>query len=283
MDVGDAVSETLLIALWARAMEQREPHPLVTDPVAAALVQQIDYDWRTIRLSRGDLVQCVVRLREFDRLVRDFLRVHPDATVVHLGCGLDARFPRVDNGRVHWFDLDLPEVIAVRRQLLPESDRNAYLAGSAFDTGWMTGLDRSDTGPVLFVAEAILPYFGEARVKGLVLALLRRFPGAELVTDICTPLAVLIDNLHLLFLRSTARIRWAVRDPRDLEAWGSGIRLVESFGYFDDPEPRMGLPAWFGRVPVLARSTSIQRYQLGTTIASVSGLGGNSPTPGDGG
>lgn len=168
------------------------------DRVAVAMVEQIDYDWRRIRLSRGDLVQCVVRLREFDRFVRDFLVRHPAATVVHLGCGLDARFQRVDNGQVRWVDLDLPDVIALRRRLLPETDRNRYVAASAFDPGWMDQLAAADEDSVLFVAEAVLPYFEEANVKDLIVALRRRFPGAELVTDMCTPLAVRLDNLHLL-------------------------------------------------------------------------------------
>lgn len=251
-------------------MEQREPEPLVIDRVAVAMVEQIDYDWRRIRLSRGDLVQCVVRLREFDRFVRDFLVRHPAATVVHLGCGLDARFQRVDNGRVRWVDLDLPDVIALRRRLLPETDRNRYVAGSAFDHDWMDQLAVVDGDSVLFVAEAVLPYFEETRVRDLIVALGRRFPGAELVTDVCTPLAVRIDNLHLVFTRSKARMHWGVRDPREVEAWSPGIRLVESFSYFDDPEPRMGLPSWFGRIPSLNRASSIQRYQLGTSEAGTS-------------
>ena len=264
VEMADPVSQTLLIPLWARAVEQREHEPLVRDPVASMMVEQIDYDWRRIRLGRGDLVQCVVRLREFDRFVRDFLQRHPAGTVVHLGCGLDARFQRVDNGQVRWFDLDLPPVIALRRRLLPESDRDSYLADSAFEAGWMAQVDHHEGDPVLFVAEALLLYFDQAQVKGLILALQRRFPGAELVCDVCTPLALRIDNLHLLFTRSAARIHWALQDPRDVETWSAGIRLVESFSYFDDPEPRMGLPSWFGNIPSLSRATSIQRYELGT-------------------
>jgi len=264
IEFADPVSLTLLIPLWARAVEQREPEPLVHDPVAPMMVDRIDYDWRRIRLGRSDLAQCVVRLREFDRFVRDFLRRHPAGTVVHLGCGLDARFQRVDNGLVRWFDLDLPQVIDLRRRLLPESDRNRYLAHSVFDTSWMAALDHDAPEHVLFVAEALLVYFDEAQVKGLILALQSHFPGAELVCDVCTPLARWIDNLHLLFIRSAARIRWAARDPRDVETWSPGIRLVESFFYFDDPEPRMGLPSWYARIPLLSRATSIQRYLLGT-------------------
>jgi O-methyltransferase involved in polyketide biosynthesis len=258
----DPVSQTLLIPLWARALEQRETHPLVTDPVATEVVDRLDYDWRRIRLSRGDLVQCVVRLREFDRFVRDFLDRNPAGTVVHLGCGLDARFQRVDNGRARWFDVDLPDVIAVRRQLLAESDRDRYVAGSITEAGWMEALPVGDSA-VLFVAEAVLPYLEAARVKELFLRIQQRFPGAELVTDVCTGFAMRLDNLHLVFTGSAARMHWSVRDPRELESWSRGIRLVESFNYFDDAEPRMGFPAWMARISFLTRASTIQRYELG--------------------
>ena len=262
LQTANAVSKTLLIPLWARAVEQREPEPLVVDPIAAEMVSQIDFDWRRIRLSRGDLVQMVVRLREFDRFVRDFLRRHPTATVVQLGSGLDARFQRVDNGRVLWIDLDLPDVIALRRKLLPESERDRYLAASITDPGWMDEVARPDGSAILFVAEAVLPYLEQSQVKELFLELQGGFPGAQLMTDVCTPFAVRTDNLQLLVAGSAARMHWAVRDPRELESWSPGIRLVESFSYFDDPHPRMGLPSWFGRVPLISRASTIQRYEL---------------------
>jgi len=277
----DPVSQTLLIPLWARAVEQREAEPLVVDPVAASMVEQIDFDWRSIRLTRGDLAQCVVRLREFDRLVRDFLRRRPEAVVVHIGCGLDARFQRVDDGRVRWFDLDLPDVIALRRQFLPETERNRYLAVSVFDADWMTLLAGSGrpgvpTGrSVLFVAEAVLCYFDPDEVKALVIELRRCFPGSELVTDVFTPLTIRFDNLHLLLTGATARLRWGVRDPRELESWADGIRLEESFSYFDDPEPRTGLPSWLGRLGFMRRAATIQRYRLGEPRPSESGGSGS--------
>jgi O-methyltransferase involved in polyketide biosynthesis len=265
LEGSNAVSETLLIPLYGRALEQRQAEPLVRDPLAAALVERIDYDWGRIKLTGHDLVGTVVRLREFDRFTRDFLDKNPTATVVHIGCGLDTRFQRVAerNGKVRWFDLDLPDVIALRRQLLPESERNHYLAGSVFEPAWMDAVDAPDAGPFLFLSEAVLVYFEETRVKELLLALQRRFPGAELVTDGATPLMARIDNLHLIAARSAARIRWGLKDPRDVESWSPGIRLLESFYYFDRPEPRMGLPAWFGRIPALSRGTGIHHYRLG--------------------
>jgi len=263
LEGSNAVSETLLIPLYGRAMEQRQAEPLVLDPLAAALVERIDYDWGRIKLTGHDLAGTVVRLREFDRFTRNFLDKKPTATVVQIGCGLDTRFQRLDNGQVRWFDLDLPEVIALRKQLLPESERNHYVACSVFDPAWMDVVDAPGAGPYFFLSEAVLVYFEQAQVRDLIVSIQRRFPGAELVTDGTTPLMAWIDNLHLIFTRSAARMHWGLKDPRDVESWSPGIRLLESFHYFDRPEPRMGLPAWFGRIPGLGRGTGIYHYRLG--------------------
>jgi O-methyltransferase involved in polyketide biosynthesis len=196
-------------------------------------------------------------------MTEGFLQRFPAATVVQLGCGLDTRFQRLDNGRVTWFDLDLSDVIALRRQLLPESQRYRYLASSAFDPGWMDVVSAAGAGPFLFLSEAVLVYFEEARVKDLILTLQHRFAGAELATDAATPLMLRLDNLHLMVTRSAARIRWGLRDPRDVEGWSPGIKLLETFSYFDPPEPRMEFPPWMSRFGPIANGQRILRYLLG--------------------
>ena len=103
----DAVSETLLIPLYARAVESQRPNPLIKDDRAVEIVRQTDYDFGRMKLSDGDKVAMILRLREFDRLVIEFLTRHPEAAVVHIGCGLDTRFERVDDQQVEWYDLDL--------------------------------------------------------------------------------------------------------------------------------------------------------------------------------
>lgn len=95
------VSETLLIALYPRAMESQRPDALIKDEKAVALVARMSYDFDRIRqipLSEANKVVIILRNREFDRYARDFLARHPQAVVVHIGCGLDSRFERVDNG-----------------------------------------------------------------------------------------------------------------------------------------------------------------------------------------
>ncbi len=263
----NGVAETLLIPLYFRAKETQRPDALIKDEQAVALVKQIDYDFSRIKLRGHDEVAIILRLREFDRMARDFLNRCPDAVVVHLGCGLDTRFQRVDNGRVEWYDLDLPEVIELRRKLIGgERERYHLLACSMFDRAWLDTVSIHRPRPFLFMAEGVLPYFTEAQVKQLVLTLRECFPGSELVCDAATPLMVQLDNLHLAFTRFRARINWGLAHGQDLEKWGKGIRLLEEWFYFERPEPRMGTMQMMRHIPAIRKASGIFHYQLGKVL-----------------
>src|SRR5512139_2622331 len=115
------VPETLLITLYIRASESQRPDALIKDERAEALARQLDQEILRKTLALTDdfsRVAVILKGREFDLFTQDFLRRYPETVVVHIGCGLDTRFERVDNGRVEWYDLDLPEVIELRRRLV---------------------------------------------------------------------------------------------------------------------------------------------------------------------
>jgi O-methyltransferase involved in polyketide biosynthesis len=260
------VPETLLIPLYTRAVESRRPDAILSDPQAAEIVSRIDYDFARVKLEGHDEVAILIRAREFDRHTRQFLARNPGAGVVHIGCGLDTRFERVDDGKVEWFDLDLPEVIALRRQLIggEGSPRYHLLSGSAFEDAWLdTVAPNGQQRPFLFLAEGVFPYFEEAQIKALVLKLRERFPGSELVCDAHTPFVIWSDNLQMALKHLSARLRWKLSHPRDLEAWAPGIRLLEAWYYFDQPEPRLGSLKWMRHFPFMAKSTGIFHYCLG--------------------
>jgi len=102
-------------------MESQRPDAIMKDEKAVALVTRMSYDFdqvRKIQITEGNKVARIMLTREMDRYVRDFLGRYPEAVVVHFGCGLDSRFERVDNGRVEWYDLDLPDVIGLRRKFI---------------------------------------------------------------------------------------------------------------------------------------------------------------------
>jgi len=264
------VAETLLMTLYIRAMESQRPDALIKDEKAVALVTQMSYDFdriRQIKMDEDDKVTVILRNREFDRYVRDFLARHPEAVVVHIGCGFDSRFERVDNGRVEWYDLDLPDVIELRRKLIGDEGKRYHLLGcSAFDSAWLDTVSAHRQRPFLFLAEGVLMYFEEAQVKSLVLMLRDHFPGAELVIDAFSPFLVRANNLRLSITKFGARYHWGLKRGQELERWGDSIRLLDEWGYFDRPEPRLDHIRWMRHIPLLARVLRIYHYRLGPAL-----------------
>jgi O-methyltransferase involved in polyketide biosynthesis len=260
----DGISETLLITLYARAVESGRPDGLIKDEKAVEIVKKMDRDFSRLKLQGHDEVAIILRMRHFDRVARDFLAHNPQAVVVHFGCGLDTRFERLDDGRVEWFDLDLPDVIELRKKYIGgESGRYHLFGGSAFEDDWLKAVSPYAGRAFLFMAEGVLPYFEEAQVKALFLKIQNHFPGAELVCDAHTPFVLRTDNLQLALSGVKARLRWGLRHGRDVESWGEGISMLSEWFYFDEPEPRMAPFRWMRLFPVLGKSTGIFHYRLG--------------------
>ncbi len=255
----NAISKTLLIPLYFRAMESQRPDALVRDPKAVELVGQLDYDFSGVQRLKGEQVNYLLRMREFDRLARAFLAEHPDGVIIDLGCGLDTRFERIDNGQVHWYGLDLPEVIELRKELLEETPRSHFIGCSALDFSWMDALSGQTGKPILFLAEAVLVYLEAADVKRLVQTLAERFPGAELVCEAYSPAVVRFHPRPA----AVAQPRWGLKDDRDVEAWAPDIRLLSQWYYFDQPEPRLGPFQLMRYFPFVARVVRIVHYRLG--------------------
>jgi len=135
-----------------------------------------------------------------------------------------------------------------------------------FDKGW---LDRVAVGgplPVLFMAEGVLMYFDEAQVKSLVLTLLKRFPGSELVFDAFSPFLVRMNNHRMRRTGIGASYRWGLKRARDIETWGANIRLLDEWFPFSRPEPRLAHYRWIRFIPLLARVMGIFHYRLGEVI-----------------
>jgi O-methyltransferase involved in polyketide biosynthesis len=273
------VAETSLIALYIRAIESQRTDALIKDERAEAVVRQLDQESlrKTLALTEDTgRVVMILKTREFDRFAQDFLGRHPDAVVVHIGCGLDTRFERVcseqpDNGRVEWYDLDLPEVIELRRKLIGgEGARHHFLAGSVLDNAWLDTVSAHRQRPFLFLAEGVFMYFEGAQVKSLVLTLRDRFPGAELVFDAFSPFMRWAHNFKVTRTGIGAHLHWALKHGHDLERWSDpstslragGIRLLDERFPFQYPEQRMRRALQMRLFPFLATAIGVFHYQL---------------------
>jgi O-methyltransferase involved in polyketide biosynthesis len=224
--------ETLLITLYAKAQPD---NPLFFDPKAQDILNRVDYDFDRLRVPYKTVVLVCQRAKKMDAVTRDFLDEHPGSLVLQLGCGLDSRFTRLDDGRVDWYDLDMPPVVELRRQFFTESERCHMIASSVTDLAWV---DRFASGgrPVLVVAEGLLMYLDEADVRRLVLRLHEAFPGCRLIADVFSRRTARSAASHPALKSTGATLGWGIDDPHELQAWAPGLRLLEEWYFTDDPD-----------------------------------------------
>lgn len=220
------IQETLLIPLYGRAVETRKRHGMLSDPRAVEMVDAIDYDFSRFDGARS-LVGANLRTLLFDGWVSDFLARHPSGTVVEIGTGLNTRFERLDNGTVHWFDLDLPDSIALRRNFFEDTDRRRMIAASVTDHAWTEEVLASP-GPYFLVAEAVLIYLEEPQVRSVFDLVAEQLPGARLALETAAGHLIDSQDKHDVLGDMAARMRWRCDDPAGVESWRTDVRLEES-------------------------------------------------------
>ncbi|GHJ35665.1 class I SAM-dependent methyltransferase [Streptomyces sp. TS71-3] len=190
--LGPALGQVPKSALWTLHHRCARLH----DPMAERLLAQCEpLDAGLGRRTALMADYFLERVMLFDGEVRRFLARHPGGTVVSLGEGLETQFWRVDNGRVRWLTVDLPQMVALRRQLLPHGERQRTHPGSALDDRWMHGVDTSSG--VLILAQGLFMYLRPREAFGLIRACSRRFPGGALVFDTPPPWFALMTRLRL--------------------------------------------------------------------------------------
>ena len=255
------VARTLLVPLACRAIETIRVDAIIHDPRAVELYNAMGGSRNfLLGMSEHDRLFTVMRMRQFDTFARSFLARNPGGLVVDIGCGLDTRFYRLDDGTLTWLGVDLPGVIQLRRQWLPDAQRSTTIAQSMFELSWLDEVTRLNK-PVILLAEGVFPYFSTRDVKPMLMAMAERFPTGELVFDAMAPFVMWLHKSSSVLKRSGAQVHWNAKNPAELEAWG--LRLLERWGYFDKPEPRLGSAANLMRyIPPLANTAYILHYRF---------------------
>jgi len=139
--------------LWARARETKMENPIIRDEKALEMMEQIDYDFEKFERGRMPQVSMSIRTELLDKVTQYFIIRNEDGTIVNLGCGLDTRYSRLDNQKIYWYDLDLPEPIRIRRRFFKETERYKMIARSVFDYTWMDEI-KTDK-PILIIVGGV--------------------------------------------------------------------------------------------------------------------------------
>ena len=230
-----SVQETLLLALWFRAKENEKENPYLLDPKASEIIHELDYDFRRMEkaLTEAFVLTSNISSRHCDVAIKGFVADHPKATVVNIGAGLDTTFYRVDNGSIRWYDLDLPDVIDLRRRLLPETDHCTCIAKSVFDFSWFDDIGNPRDGLFMF-GRGVFVYLDVADLKRLFAALAIRFPAAEMIFNTVNVVGRWGAN-HLVVRRAGIREapqKWAIGTAKQLTKWDNRIEIVDEWPLF---------------------------------------------------
>lgn len=269
----NTVQETLVIPLYGRKMCSTLYPWLFYDETAIRLMDEIDYDFTLLEkkskslMQRFGFLEAAMRQNDLAWEVRDYLASHSDAAVVNLGCGLDNTGRSCDNGRCRIYNLDFPDVIRVRDELLPAGEREENILCDLNDTGWFGKIDASNG--VVFFAAGVFYYFLTEQVKALVQAMHAAFPGGRLVFDAANRKAV---KLMLKTWLKTADIQdvgayFAVADAKkELSPWALGMQVSSRgymLGYHDLKDPSVsGFFRFLSRVGDNSMNMQIVRLEF---------------------
>lgn len=252
----EGVSQTLFIPLYAQWRENRSRRPVLMDPKVDDIVRRLHPPFGRFMPSLIDRSIVILRKRIIDDLVRAHLIRHGDkAVVVNLGCGLCTRFDRVDDGRVQWFDVDLPAVEPYWQQAFMGHDgRRHFLAGSIEDEALIAALPLPPGAKPLFVLEGVSMYLSEARMRLLARRIAKVSHGATLVFDAMANWLALGSAFYPAIAVTGSEFTWGLDRPKSCESWGRGFKVTA-----DEPIARhltaiWGLAGWAGRLNPMMRS-----------------------------
>lgn len=232
---------TLLPTLWGRALDARSPDPILHDTMALRAVEQIDYDFTRTGLRSGEEATVAPRARQLDEWAREYLATHPDATVLHLGCGLDSRVYRLDPGPgVRWYDVDYPDVIELRRQVYPARENYEMIGSSVTEPDWLARLP-SD-GPVLVIAEGLVHYLREDEGRALFRRIVAAYPRGQFVFEALSRRGIKLQKLNKAMQTAGAKVFWGIDSAAELESIDPRLRCLTAMSAFDlDGYDRIGL------------------------------------------
>ena len=224
------VQETLLLPLWGRAIETQKDRPRLIDKKAVEVIDRLDYDFSTIAKTQSMSQHgWVARSLHTDKMALDFIQKHPEGTIVNIGCGMDTTFSRVDNGKIMFYELDLPDVIELRKHFFKDSKRHISIASSFLDTEWFEQISVKDG--LLFLAGGVFYYFTEEQIRNFFIAAADHFGTCDFYFDSLSPMVVKSAKKQVLKkggMGMSLDGGWGLKPVQSLEKWDRRIKVISA-------------------------------------------------------
>ena len=235
------ISETMLITLHARAKDAESKNPILNDKKSSEILSQLDYDFSKFEKAWASYYGILSRAKVMDNEVKKFMEKYPDCVIVSIGSGLDTRFLRVDNGKIRWYNIDLPEVIEERKLFFEANERVIDIPKSAFDSAWTKDI-KLEGKKLLIISEGVLMYFEEQQIKKFLEILTDNFDSFEAQFDLLYKGTVKMNKEHDTIKNMNANFKWGVKDGSEIVKLNPKLKQTGLINFTD--EMKHHLPGW---------------------------------------
>jgi len=238
------VSQTAILVLISRVVESEKRNPVFNDPMAVLCLERLmsisseEENKRIIRwkkmyagINSRDARTRVLMERNFDNIASLFITDNPGCTLINLGCGLDTRFWRIENEKCKYVELDLPEMIELKREVLKDHLDYELIGCSVLDTSWIDKVSSNGNSSFLLLTEGLLYYLPKQEATRLLKVIARRFDRSQLVLDMAYEKYTKGLWKRLIQLESRVwgidvSFVFGINNPRDIESYGNGFKVI---------------------------------------------------------
>ena len=240
------IAQTAFLTLQCHALDATSDHPLLKDTDSLSILKALKEitglpGIHSNRIKKKLINHIALRARQYDLFAKSFIEKHPDAAVINIGCGLDNRFKRIDNGKILFYDLDFPDIINIKEKIIPPTSRYGQFGQSVFDFEWIKGIDREQ---VFLLAEGVFMYCEPTDVKNLFQQLQVRFTNPEIVFEVFNSKwltgwrgkMMAFKMKKELKLGEETVFKFGIADSNEIERWNSNYRLIQDWSYLDEEE-----------------------------------------------
>ncbi|SCY20859.1 O-Methyltransferase involved in polyketide biosynthesis [Lachnospiraceae bacterium XPB1003] len=225
------VQETALIPLAIKASETARPNARIKDQKAKEIIDALGVDVSKFDpfLSHEGVVARTLMFRD---VLKKLIKKYPEALCINLGCGFDDKFSQVDNGKITWFDVDLPDQIAVRRKVYEDRERCTMLDGSALEGDWTKALPENEMN--IIVMEGVLEYFSKEQVKTCLNMLCDSFKHGYLLAELHSPFLEKHGSHHDAVKNTNATFGWGTKSGKEYLELEPRLKYVFEKSYNDE-------------------------------------------------
>jgi O-methyltransferase involved in polyketide biosynthesis len=221
---------TLFLPLWARANETKKENPLLIDSKAVEIIESAGFDFAANnKLEKIKLISWISRCRKYDEVINKFIIANPDGTIVNIGCGMDTYYERAINSTLRWYELDLPDVIELKRKFFEETENRRFISKSFLSTQWFEQIKPKKK--VLFISSDVFCYFDQSIIKDFLLKIADCFPSAELLFNVTSANRVKEVNDLILktILSQVSFMKWQLRNKEAILFRDKRIQIIGTY------------------------------------------------------